>query len=567
MRLAPAVRRGSVARVPTPSRARWLVAAVAALVPLAFAAFTGHAWEDYFITLQSSRHLVEGQGLVYHPGERVHTFTSPLGVLLPAACTALAGPDREEAALWLFRLINAAVLAAAAGLLWRRAESLGLGAVGRVVLFGLLFLEAKLVDFSINGMETALLVGLALWLWSELEAPAGPRPGRVALAVGGLLWTRPDAFLLGGALLAARVLVRGGPLAPDRGSEGAPGAVPAGGGPGHARPPAPWAVLIRGGLLGGLLYLPWFAWAWWYYGSPVPHTVLAKSAYTPPVDLANLILLPWQTLLGRSMLVDLFLPAYWNFGGWPAFLPVVAHALTGLAAFAWLAPGLAVPARRASLALFLGMFYLCSILLFPWYVPPWTALAAIVLAWLADGLHRAAGELGWRHLALIVRTGAIAVVALQLAVLGGVAWQMRVAQQFVETGGRRALGEWLRANAAPGDTVFLEPLGYIGYFSRLKTYDFPGLSSPEVVAAVRGGARRYADVIARLRPVWVVLRPSEAARGEFAETGVLRDYALVRIWDARPQLDRIGLLPGRAWVEGEACFLLFRRQAGAAPPP
>jgi hypothetical protein len=528
-------------------RLKWIVAGAAALLPLAFAAFTQHAWEDYFITLRSSRNLVDGHGLVFNPGERVHTFTSPLGVLLPALCTALSGPGREELALWIFRCINAALLGASAALLWQRVTALGVGAVGRVVLFGLIFADAKLVDFSINGMETAILAFFLLVLWCELESPEPPRVAVLALAIAGLMWTRPDAFILGAAILLPRVLIRG-----------RAGATP--------RIPIPWTTLLRGGLLGGALYVPWFAWAWWYYGTPVPHTVIAKSAYTAPVQWTNLVLLPWQTLTGKSALVDLFLPTYWTFGGWPAFLPRVAHALAGIAAFAWLVPGFPVAARRASLAVFIGMFYLESIILFPWYVPPWTVLAAIALALSIDALHAHCRERKNNTLALALRVTAVAVVAIQAAMLAASAWQMRVEQRLVETGVRRNLGEWLRAHAAAGDTVFLEPLGYIGYFSQLKTYDFPGLSSPEVVSAVRGGARRYADVIARLRPTWVVLRPHEAARPEFPATRVLEHYDLVKSWSALPALDDVAFLPGRVWVEGEAQFLLFRRKAAASRP-
>lgn len=522
------------------ARLKWLAIGTAILLPLAFAVFTQHAWEDYFITLRSSRNLVEGHGLVFNPGERVHTFTSPLGVLLPALCTAIAGVNREELALWLFRLINIGLLGAAAALVWRRAETLRLGAVGRVVLFGVLFADAKLIDFSINGMETAILVFFLLLLWSELEAEAPPRVRVLALAVAGLMWTRPDAFLLGGAVIIARVVIRGRNAASRV---------------------LPWAQLRRGIVLGGLLYVPWFVWAWWYYGTPVPHTIIAKGAFTPAVHLSSLLLIPWQTLTGQSLLLDLFLPTYWPFGGWPAVLPRISHVLTGVAVFAWLIPAFSATARRASLALFLGMFYLCSIVLFPWYVPPWTALAVIALAFLADEIYAGAMAGGRRRLAVTIRTVCVAVVALQLALLAASAWQMRIEQRFVENGVRRAIGEWLKQNSAPGDTVFLEPLGYIGYFSQLKTYDFPGLSSPEVVAAIRGGARRYADVIAQLQPTWVVLRPHEVRRPEFEKTGVLNRYDLVaQPWDATPKLDQITFLPGRVWVEGEAQFLVFRRK-------
>jgi hypothetical protein len=159
------------------------------------------------------------------------------------------------------------------------------------------------------------------------------------------------------------------------------------------------------------------------------------------------------------------------------------------------------------------------------------------------------------------------VVTLQAGLWVASAWQMRVQQTVVENGARRPVGEWLRQHAAPGDTVFLEPLGYIGYFSRLKTYDIPGLSSPEVVAAVRGGARSYAALIAKLQPTWVVLRPVEAARAEFSQRPVLNDYELVQSWDALPQLNAIAILPGRPWNEFEARYLLFRRKTPAVPPP
>lgn len=519
---------------------------LAAGCPLLFAAFTQHAWEDYFITLRSSRNLVEGHGLVFTPGERVHTFTSPLGVLLPAFCTWIAGANREDLALWIFRFINAGFLGAGALLLWRRADALRLGAVGRVILFGFLFTEAKLVDFSMNGMETALLVFFTLQFWSELERTEGARPAWLALGCAGLMWTRPDAFVIAGALVMSRLLLR-------------PAAEP-------LRAIA-WLSLARGLLIGGLLYAPWFAWAWWYYGTPVPHTIIAKGAYMPPVTLASLARVPWDTLRGNSLLMDLFLPAYWPFGGWPDFLPVVARVLAVVAAFAWLLPFLPLPGRRASLALFVGMFYLCSIILFPWYPPPWTAIAALALAFTADGLFTRALAAGYRSLALGGRALALVLVTLQLGVLAAVAWEMRAAQTHIETGIRHSIGKWLGENARPSDTVFLEPLGYVGYYSRLKTFDFPGLSSPEVVAAGRRGARRYADIIVQLRPTWVLLRPAEAERPEFASTRALQEYDIAKAWNVQPQLDAIRFLPGRAWMEGDARFTLYRRREPAPARP
>jgi hypothetical protein len=525
--------------MPVTAQRAWPIVGLAIVLPLIFAAFTQHAWEDYFITLRSSRNLVEGHGLVFNAGERVHTFTSPIGVLLPALCTWLAGLQREELALWLFRCINIGFLGATAWLVWRRAVSVRLGRIGKFTLFGLLLADAKLADFSINGMETAVLVFFVLLLWSELEAPA-PRVTRIAVAIGGLMWTRPDAFILGGALLLPHLIIRGGE---------------------SGRVRERWPHLWRGVLLGGALYVPWFAWAWWFYGTPIPHTIIAKSAYTIPLPFFDLLLLPLRTLAGQSMAVDLFMPAYWTFGNWPNQLKYFAQFVTGVAAFAWLVPGVPATARRVSLTVFLGLFYVCSIILFPWYVPPWTALAAIAVACTFDHLYSSAVAARRPALVKICRLACLFIVAIQAGMFVAVAWQMRVQQHVVENGVRRALGEWLRAHAAAGDTVFLEPLGYIGYFSNLKTYDFPGLSSPEVVAAVNSGARRYVDLIAQLKPTWLVLRPTEMAREEFLKKPVLQDYEIVKSWDAVPKLDAITFLPGRTWMEFEARYVLFRRKA------
>lgn len=525
------------------NRAKWLVVALAFLLPLAFAAFTQHAWEDYFITLRASRNLVEGHGLVFNPGQRLHTFTSPLGVLLPALCTWIAGVEHEEAALWLFRVINAALLAAMVLLVWRRAVSLRLGSIGLVTLFGLLLADAKLTDFSINGMETAILVYFLMVLWSELEAPAGPRVIWLAVAYAGLMWTRPDAFFLAGLVTFAFLVFP------------PPAVVPA--------PRRPWRQLVQGILLGILLYAPWVAWAWWYYGTPVPHTITAKAVATPSLDLSRLLVVHWQALTGANTVSELFLPAYSSFGSWPKGLWHLAHGMTLVAMFAWLVPAVPGPARRASLAVCLGALYFQSIILFPWYIPPWTVLAIIALAFLLDA---AAKSVRFPALRSFARIACLAVVVVQAGVWLAVSWQMRVHQRYVETGVRRAIGVWLHEHAAPGDAVLLEPLGYIGYFSQLKTYDIPGLSSPEVVTVMRSGDIDYSSIIARLKPRWLVMRPFEIYHMGASPRHVLDHYDAIQEWSARPQLDATAFLPGRRWSEWESSYVVFRRKPEAPPP-
>ena len=522
---------------------KWLIVVVAFAIPIAFALFTNHAWEDYYITLRSSRNLLEGKGLVYNAGDRLHTFTSPLGVLIPALCTWLSGPDHELTALWIFRVFNATLLAATAALLWRRSRTLKLGPVGRFVLFGMLFLDPKLIDFSTNGQEAGILVFFAVLLWSELEAPDGPRAHWLALALGGLMWTRPDAFVLAGAIILPHLWL-------SRGADGGPR--------------VQWKVLLRGGLLGGMLYLPWFAWAWWYYGSPIPNTIVAKAAINAPRNVLDLLLLP-LTLLGPTSHLDgVFLPSYWQFGGWMVCVVNFGHALALTAVFSWVVPQLPAVGRRVSFALFLGTLYLCAIYVYPWYLAPWTALASISLAFSADwAWARAANALSRR-----ARPALMAVcvtVAFEAMLLACVTWEMRVQQRVIEDDGRKIIGEWLRANAAPGDRIFLEPLGYVGYYSHLKAYDYPGLTSREVVTAIREGATTYPELIAQLKPDWLILRPLEIEQQGITNMKTRAHYRVAKVINHARELKAIPFLPGRGWLEYDSQFVIFQRVNDAEP--
>lgn len=76
---------------------------VTVVVALGFALYTHHAWEDYWITYRASRTLAMGHGLVFNVGDRLHTFTSPLGVLLPAIASVLTANSSDAAALSIFR--------------------------------------------------------------------------------------------------------------------------------------------------------------------------------------------------------------------------------------------------------------------------------------------------------------------------------------------------------------------------------------------------------------------------------------------------------------------------------
>jgi hypothetical protein len=233
----------------------------------------------------------------------------------------------------------------------------------------------------------------------------------------------------------------------------------------------------------------------------------------------------------------------------------------------------------ASFAFAVGHFYLNYLAGFysPWYVPTLTALAFIALAGLVSDLGgvRAAFPKSTRW-PLMAATLLLPLGAGGLAICAS--YQLRLAQRICETGNRRILGEWLKAHAAsPHDTVLLECLGYIGYFSNLKMYDYPGLSSPEVVAARRhltfvGEYYKYfTPLISTLQPDWLVLRENEARSVEADDPLLLtRKYRLVRLFDVRDQVGTIRFLPGRGYLAIDSHFEVYHRcppMTDRAPPP
>ena len=227
-----------------PARAIFLAVV---LTSLAFASFTEHAWEDYWITFRASRNLATGHGLVFTVGDRLHTFTSPLGVLLPAALSWLTGNHNDDLVLWLFRLVSIAALASGFVLLFQVMTRLQRHGIALALGLALLALDAKTVDFSINGMETGLVIFfLALTLHGFLVA--GPRQMlRLCLGWAGLMWSRPDSFVYIGILGVAALIFLPGQKA------------------GRTRKEL-WIGYSKAGLICMVLYLPWFLWAWWIMG-------------------------------------------------------------------------------------------------------------------------------------------------------------------------------------------------------------------------------------------------------------------------------------------------------------
>jgi len=277
--------------------------------------------------------------------------------------------------------------------------------------------------------------------------------------------------------------------------------------------------------------------------------------------LKTLVDFPLNVWHGKTSLEGAFLPSYYQLGGWPGIAVTAAQGLALVLAFQWVLPWWRAEVRVASFA-FCGMHVYLSYypyFPFPWYMPGTTLLAAVTLGGMMAQLW-AATEVRW------FRTIIVALALVGLGAEGWLNWQMRremaAEQIYSATGVRRKAGEWLHDHARPGDTVFMEPLGHIGYFSGLRTYDYPGLSSREMVEAVHALGTDAGHLVEFLYPDWLALRPweyPEMRTSVFRLFGDGHAYKLVTEFNNLPQVQSLDVY-GRKYIEYDSRMLIFQRQ-------
>src|SRR5262249_32547952 len=246
---------------------------------------------------------------------------------------------------------------------------------------------------------------------------------------------------------------------------------------------------------------------------------------------------------------------------WSLF--TVTSYLGTLSALYWLIPIEDRLRRMASLCFAFMCLYLSThTYYFPWYFPPVTMFGLIVLV---RGVFALAGVFArlFPDDVIYGRSKALAVVVLlliglrQAALFGLTTWQMAIQDREIEMGHRKVIGLWLKEHTRPGESVYLEPFGYIGYFSGARIVDWPGLVAPDVVRMRKEKKTNMVETAAELKPDWMVLRPSEIL--EMSQAEFFNSYALVNVFDAAQNLQKYKLLPGPGWLRFDATLSIFKK--------
>jgi len=416
-------------------------ALVVLLIGLAFA---WHAWslqftqDDAYISLRYARNLVEGNGLVFNPGERVEGYSNFTWTLLLALFLKLGAPA-VETSRWLGILFGVLSVLAAGKFARALEGKWGAASIGAAALVAA---HPAFALWSTGGLETALYTFLVTaGLERGLAPGVGPR-GRLAapllLCLAAL--SRPDGPLVFALWFALRMLdtARGsGPLRRDDGVRGL----------------ARDAALFVGPLI------PYAIWKVAYYGDLLPNTYYAKAGVSA-VYFSR----------GIEYALDYF-RSYGLYGVTPllALLSLARDGLRGVEArllVVWIGVAAYIVAIGGDV-LYLHRFWLPIL-------PVGAVLIARGTTWLAGRAFRVP-RVAWAT--AVVTCVALALVGARLnrdATLGRRADETGFVLKMQTT------GQWLRQHLPPGSSIACTTIGAIAYESRLVVIDMLGLTDREV---------------------------------------------------------------------------------------
>jgi hypothetical protein len=416
-----------------------LLAAALAWLVVAGRVYGDWEMDDAYISYRYAWNLLQGNGLVYNPGEVVEGYTNFLWTLLAAGTMWAAF---QPAGVML-----AANIALAIGIVavsWRIALRMSGGRLlVPAAVAVLLVIDGSLITYGArgSGMEAAAFTFCALLavalLWSVRDTSRTMRTwAGVALALAALV--RPEGLLVAVVLLCVRAWQ-------DRAL-------------GH-----PWPRLLGSTLLPlAAFVVPYQLWRTAYYGWPLPNTFYAKSGTT-----LALVERGWDY-------VKVFLGERW--------LPAAG------AAAAVLGAALTTRARlgiRAAIAALLVVYTLYVLWVGGDYFPGWRfllpGLPLLVLLGV-DGLLLLAAR--------VQRRGVLKTLALALLVLASgyyvytaldlqspesvLAEDTRLHADYVNFWG--SAGLWLRDNTPPDTLTAAKGAGAIAYYSERPVVDMYGLN-------------------------------------------------------------------------------------------
>ena len=434
--------------------------------------------DDALITLRYSAMWVDGQGLVFNPGERVEGFSNPVWTLL-CALPLVLGMDGLLGAKLMGMAFDVAAVCGALLLAWELVQPKR-WPVALAVLAGagLIAVSHPLRFWASAGLETTQYAAFLVWaLWRlSVEQREGGAPISAGLA-GLAAISRPEAPLL----VLFIVLTRAYTAWQQRESHG-------------LKPALIW---------GGVFAVPTAGWLFFrlaYYGALVPNTFYRKTARERSWAEVGEYLSSWaglEWMLLAAAAVGVVCLLIWRSRSSSALVAMIA----AQAGFMYIAGSDWMPSMR-----------------FVVPVLPLIAAAAGV------GLGRLAQALEQRERVAWIPGGVLSFVLLVQGIRSVPVEQIRggeilpresqdyfPASRDTQWGGSL---EWVLADLAevipPGATLAYTEVGMVGYGADWRIIDLAGLVTAETAGATGLDTPQQVAWVREQAPEWMLLKENTA---------------------------------------------------------
>lgn len=458
-------------------KGKWLYAVPVIILIVNIWFFRRFALDDAWISFRYAANWNRGWGLGYNYGERVEGYTNFLWTILIGVLMRLGAEP-----LLASRILGVFFGFATLLFIYRLTRALGVQtSTFELLPLLLVALNVCFAAYLVAGMETPLFTFLIAWsayrVVVELGNPASRPLSALLFSLTAL--TRPEGLMLFGVAwtfsLAVRLYRRE-----------------------SLRPTGISLVLFAA------VFIPYFLWRYNFYGYLLPNTFYAKVGTSPA-----------QFLRGAKYVLR-FLA--WFFGGTTLFvLPVSCLLLR----------------RRSAAAIYLiltvGLYLLYLVYiggdgqpLFRLAVPALPIVAVLV----GYGLYTVWQDFSTRFAPFHFHFERPPTLAIWLAcaiVTLAPAWHYKQlanqAAALVESVIEQGL--WLKAHAAPTDTLATPMAGALAYYSGLHTYDMLGLTNEHIAHVelpslgefrLAGHEKNDPTYIFSKRPTWVWVSTDPGAR-------------------------------------------------------
>ena len=441
-----------------------LLIAVCAAGLLIHARSYDYVVDDAYISMRYARNLTEGHGLVFNPGERVEGYTNFLWVIVIALGIKLgADPVGLAKALCFgFAVLSMLTVYYYCGKVYLRRPW------ERLFPAALIAVSPPIAVWALGGLETtmfAFLVTAAL-LTHIVSRKRGKVPLASSILIGLAALTRPEGIVFA-AILFGDMLLK----------------------PGRKRHILLWLVPLA------LIYVPYFAWRYGYYGWLFPNTFYAKTGGGAD-----------QIVRGLAYARDFLLRP-----GGIVCLPAVV-------------PALLKRGRKTLLPFLTCVIWACYVVavggdglaMYRFAVP----VLPICYLLSAEGLWLLFERTKMRELRPAKKAIGLTVmgVCLLMVLSGSLGSRERdfvLTDRMLVEGHWVPIGKWLGGYAQAGETVAVGMAGAIPYYSGLYTIDMLGITDrhighvrmEEMGGGVAGHEKHDMKYVLARRPTYIIHYP------------------------------------------------------------